>query len=279
MPVAQRAGQSITADVLITVKTYPNPSVKHQEIVCTAGARIDGDRPSWIRLYPVQFRTRGDNEQFRKYEVIRLDAVSRAPADSRVESYSPAPDSIQRIRQVDTRAKWARRRDLLSSLVGETTTCNLRASATAKPMSVPAPSLGLIKPRVSRVVVSRGLPWSADQLAKVKQAAAPSLFGDELQELEPAPYDVRYEYKCMTSECRGHAQKVLDWELGQAGRRWRREKGDTRAISMVKEKWENQFLDPSLDLHFYIGNQHLHRQSFSVLGCWYPPADDQLGLF
>jgi hypothetical protein len=24
------------------------------------------------------------------------------------------------------------------------------------------------------------------------------------------------------------------------------------------------------DTHFYIGNQHQHRHSFSILGVWYP---------
>jgi hypothetical protein len=41
--------------VLITVKTYPNPSKSYQETVCTAG--IDEDK-NWIRIYPVNFRAK-----------------------------------------------------------------------------------------------------------------------------------------------------------------------------------------------------------------------------
>ena len=39
--------------VLITVKTYPIPSAKYDELVCTAGVREDG---SFVRLYPINFR-------------------------------------------------------------------------------------------------------------------------------------------------------------------------------------------------------------------------------
>ncbi len=39
--------------VLITVKTYPIPSAKYDELVCTAGVTETGD---FIRLYPINFR-------------------------------------------------------------------------------------------------------------------------------------------------------------------------------------------------------------------------------
>ena len=34
--------------ILIIAKTYPTPSVKYDELVCTAGMRKDG---TWVRLY------------------------------------------------------------------------------------------------------------------------------------------------------------------------------------------------------------------------------------
>ena len=36
--------------VLITVMTYPHPSTKYDEVVCTAGISAQGE---WVRLYPV----------------------------------------------------------------------------------------------------------------------------------------------------------------------------------------------------------------------------------
>ena len=35
-------------------------------------------------------------------------------------------------------------------------------------------------------------------------------------------------------------------------------------------------LSPDQDVHFYVGNQTLHRGSFSVLGVWYPKVEDAL---
>jgi len=45
------------AKVLITVKAYPKPSGKYEELVCTAGLLNGND---WIRIYPVPFRLLDD---------------------------------------------------------------------------------------------------------------------------------------------------------------------------------------------------------------------------
>ena len=58
--------------VLITVKTYPAISSKYDELVCTAGFLEDG---SWIRIYPIQFRRKSFEEQYRKYDWIEIDLV------------------------------------------------------------------------------------------------------------------------------------------------------------------------------------------------------------
>ena len=53
--------------VLITVKTYPIPSPKYDELVCTAGVTESGD---FIRLYPINFRDLPYSKQYRKYQWI-----------------------------------------------------------------------------------------------------------------------------------------------------------------------------------------------------------------
>jgi hypothetical protein len=60
-----RAGDE-TAEVMITVKTYPDPSETYGETVCVAGVRLDLERPEWIRLYPVKFRNAHFDNQFSK---------------------------------------------------------------------------------------------------------------------------------------------------------------------------------------------------------------------
>jgi hypothetical protein len=267
------------ARVLITVKTYPNPSAKYEETVCVAGVRIDRDEPEWIRLYPIRFRNVEELIQFEKYEIIEVDVIPHGTTDPRIESCRPDQQTLERVRKVDTKNDWAERRELVGELRGATTTCDLIAAATKGRMNEPAPSLGLIKPTVTGVRVTAGAPWTHDQLRKVEAASQPDLFGEGLHPLEAMPFHVHYEYRCAATGCRGHVQKVLDWELGQAGRAWSRTYGDD-TVEYVRRKWEDQMTAPDRDLYFFIGNQHQHRGSFSVLGTWWPKrSSEQLGLF
>lgn len=41
---------TVRQKVLMTVLTYPHPSEKYNELICTAGITQDG---RWIRLYPI----------------------------------------------------------------------------------------------------------------------------------------------------------------------------------------------------------------------------------
>ena len=74
------------AKVLITVKAYPKPSGKYEELVCTAGLLSGID---WIRIYPVPFRLLDDRKKYPKYAWVQLDIERRADKDFRPESYRP----------------------------------------------------------------------------------------------------------------------------------------------------------------------------------------------
>lgn len=267
-----------TAEVMITVKTYPNPSVTYGETVCVAGVRLDRGEPEWIRLYPVKFRSEDIDKQFKKYEILRVNGTYRQSNDNRPESFRPRQDEMEHLEALDTRNNWQRRRVNLGGLIGATTMCELIRQNPKGGMGTPSPSLGLIKPvEVLSVTVTDGDAWSAAEQAKVDKASAPDLFDTEMEPLEPAPYTVKYRYRCADPSCGSHNQKVLDWEVGQAGRRWRAEYGDAKAREQMLTKWRDQILASANDVHFYVGNQNLHRGSFSVLGIWYPK--DELALF
>ncbi len=60
--------------VLITVMTYPHPSKRYKEIVCTAGIT---DKSEWVRLYPIDYRYRPHNQQFRKYQWFEVGLLPR----------------------------------------------------------------------------------------------------------------------------------------------------------------------------------------------------------
>ncbi|GCF11071.1 hypothetical protein [Dictyobacter arantiisoli] len=96
------------AEVLITVKTYPLPSNKYGELVCTAGLLHDG---KWIRVYPVPFLDLPYEKQYSKYQWITLDLVKNTN-DFRPESYRPRHEAerIQIGEQIKTKNYWAERK-------------------------------------------------------------------------------------------------------------------------------------------------------------------------
>ena len=77
--------------VLVTVLTYPHPSAKYKELVCTAGVTAAGE---WIRLYPVDYRYRPAGQRFHKYQWIELDVEPVGhDNDRRKESRKPHLDT------------------------------------------------------------------------------------------------------------------------------------------------------------------------------------------
>ena len=78
--------------VFITVKTYPIPSAKYDELVCTAGVTETGD---FVRFYPINFRDLPFSQQYKKYQWIEIIAEKHQGRDARKESYLPESDSIQ----------------------------------------------------------------------------------------------------------------------------------------------------------------------------------------
>jgi len=69
--------------ILITIKTYPIPSKKYDELVCTAGVTESGD---FIRLYPINFRELDYARQYRKYQWMEVEAEKHTGRDVRKES-------------------------------------------------------------------------------------------------------------------------------------------------------------------------------------------------
>lgn len=274
-PKAPRPGEE-TAEVMVTVKTYPNPSETYGETVCVAGVRLDRGRPEWIRLYPVKFRNADFDSTFKKYEIIRVNGTYHQANDNRPESFRPRQDDMVHVARLDSKKNWLLRRSMLGSLIGETTMCELLAQNPKGGMSKPSQSLGLIKPTDIETSVIEGDPWSPAEQAKVDHASEPALFGTSMVPLEPAPYAVRYKYRCIAAKCPGHDQKNLDWEVGQAGRRWKAEYGDAGAREALLKRWRDDMVLPDKDIHFYVGNQNRYRRTFSVLGTWYPKVEDVL---
>ena len=99
-----------TATVMVTVKTYPNPSETYVETVCVAGVRLDRGEPERIRLYPVKFRNEDFDKQFKKYEILQVNGNYHQTNDNRPESFRPRQDELLHVKWLDTNNNWQQRR-------------------------------------------------------------------------------------------------------------------------------------------------------------------------
>lgn len=85
---------------------------------------------------------------------------------------------------------------------------------------------------------------------------------------------MHYNYFCREPSCRGHKQSLVDWESGKLARR-NIGKGLDEAIRRHERRFYDEIAGPDTDLHFFVGNQHQHPQSFLILGCFYPKSGNR----
>ena len=265
---AQSSGQ---ARVLITVKAAPHPSAAYGETVCVAGLRLDLERGSWIRLYPINFRSLDDEKAFKKYDIVtlRVERHNRS-GDTRPESWRPVSDSIETQAHLGTGSAWKQRRALIDPFVIDNA-CDLNRAAEVDSR---AQSLGAVRPvDIDRFVVAIHPGWSADERAKIDRYVNQlTLFGGEDRTpLEAPRYRGMYRYRCPAPRCRGHEQSLIDWEFVAFQRRHLRGIGDAEAKQRLIEKFYEELCGSSRDTVFFLGNQAKRRQTFSVLGVFWPP--------
>lgn len=242
--------------VLITVKTYPNPSSKYDETVCTAG--IDLDSGGLMRLYPVRFRHLKFEDQFKKWDIVELD-VEHKSSDARGDTWTPIGAEYQLIGHIGTgKGKppdWAERCShvlLLVSTVEELQdaardrSCSLgvvRVYSAATPLALYRPPTSRA-PRVLsgsrfRLVQRNQVPLrlvAGSPISALRALLDRAAVGEALEGVENG-VDIAREHqidRCLPSEApvrgaqpRGHllgAEHVLDQELefGELAQRPRR---------------------------------------------------------
>jgi hypothetical protein len=246
--------------VLVTVKAYPSIGKKTGESVCVAG--IDVATGSWVRLYPLPFRDLPKERQFEKYATIEVDV--RPPRnDPRPESRACDIDSLEVVEgPLPAAAAPERRAQILPTL--ESSMC-----AIARRQKVDGTSLGVFRPRelLEFVTAPEEAEWPQAKQARLDQGR---LIGPEMAPLEKIPHSFSYRYRCEDDGCKGHEQTIIDWEIMQAYRKWRRDHGERRALEMIEDKWAREMWGPERDTFFFTGNQLAHPQSFLVLGTFWP---------
>ncbi|WP_174552373.1 hypothetical protein [Microtetraspora niveoalba] len=250
--------------VLITVKAAPNPSATYGETVCIAAIRLDIGHAGWIRLYPINFRELDSDRQFRKYDVVTLEAKPAAN-DPRAESWRPRADSFVVERHLDG---WPKRMAYLDDYI-ETSMCDLVSAVRQRPA---ARSLAAIRPRkILSLEIERHPGWTAAEQRKIDQYVRQlGLFESAPRTALQAPrFKAWYRYRCHAPHCNTHRQGIYDWELAALQRSVDR-RDDAGVEQAVREKYWDLMCASDRDTIFYVGNQQAHPQSFIVLGVVYP---------
>jgi hypothetical protein len=268
-----------TIDFIPLVKAYPALSRKYGEVSCVAGVEMATDGPSWIRLYPVPFRSLDDDKQFRKYQTVRV-RVTPHRGDLRPETRRPDLESIElRGDPISSKNGWALRRRFVEPLM-VASMCEITRRQRRD-----RTSLGVFRPgRVIDLEIEKAsVDEGKRQIAKAWVAQTSLLDGlgsderaSQLRELEQAPWTFKYRYECNEAGCRTHTQSIIDWEIAQFYRRVRHF-DDWR--DRMRTRWLDEICGPDRDTAFFVGNMHQHPRSFLVLGVWWPPRrPEQLAL-
>lgn len=263
---AQKPGRPDELEILVTVKTAPNPSAKSGETVCVAGLGLSRGRTQtrWIRLYPINFRFLEQDQQFKKYDIIRVRATP-AVADSRVESWRPEMATMAVFDHLDP---WAKRRALLDPTATDTM-CALNRENKSR---TTAPSLGLVRVRdLPDLRITRHEGWSPAEQAKIDSYVTQlDLFDDsDKSPLEAPRFGGKYRWKCFEGQCKGHDQSIIDWEFVALQRRLRGH-SDSEVQAALHDKFVDMMFRAPREPAFYVGNQAKRHHVFHVLGVYYP---------
>ena len=253
-------------EVLITVKTYPIPSSKYDELVCTAGVTKSGD---FIRLYPINFRDLPPRQQYRKYQWVQVDAIKHHGQDSRKESYRPILESINLIGEpLSTSNNWAERSKYV--LAKASNSIEELKDKQVKDKT----SLGIFRPKqVLDVYVSEA---DSDWKPGFKAALAQYRFWENRkasrEPLRKVPFKFQYRFECDDARCNGnHKMMIEDWEVGALY--WKCvDSGATpvEAAQKVKHKFLDEICSHENDTYFYVGTVFAHPKSWVIIGAYYP---------
>lgn len=259
MSSTYEAGNARDLEFMVVVKTYPHPSVKYEETVCTGGITATGQ---WIRLYPVPFRSL-DDKTFTKYQWVSCKAVKRAD-DLRPESYRPRLETLKLGDVVRTDHHWRERRSLLVPYARQSLE-EIKARWHESKESA-----GMFKPKEVLEIVAEPAPaqWEQKYLDRMSQMK----LWDEPKPLEKIPWQFKCVYRCDDPKClEPHEQSIRDWEVYQLYRTLRRKYGDEEAVKRVKERTLAFFTD-KYDTYLVVGSINRFC-TFIIGGLFYPTRD------
>jgi hypothetical protein len=261
--------------LLVTIKTYPIPSTKYDELVCTAGVTQTGD---FVRLYPINFRELEYAKKYTKYQWMEVLAEKHKGRDSRKESYRPDTSSIKMLGEplsTDHGSWKTRARYVLAKQAKSMEDLEERKKKDRT-------SMGIFKPaKIHDLIVTADAPdWKESFKDALRQQR---LFDERTATKEPprkVPWKFQYRFECEDSRCkRNHRMMIEDWEVGALY--WRevdRGASAEEAADSVKQKFFGEICSPDRDTYFFAGTVLAHG-TWVIVGTFWPKRSSQPSLF
>lgn len=260
--------------ILITVKTYPTPSKKYGELVCTAGITKEGDL---IRIYPVPFRMLEDDKKYGKYRWIEA-SVEKNISDFRNESYKIDTDSIKILNQLESDGNsWSERRLAVLEKTKIYTNTDEIINLAKEVNKDEQISLAIFKPTkiLDFYWKEQDANWDKEQVEYFKQNDLFDAQRTELKIVEKLPLKFYYEFEDENGKKSNLI--ILDWELAQLYRNCVKNYGVEKAPIKVKEKYFDNFAKTK-DLYFFLGtskkNHYVSKNPFMIIGVFYPKYEE-----
>jgi len=249
-----------TVRLCIVVKTYPVVDDKG-EAVCMAGVTDDG---RVIRLFPVRFRSFPTYTQFKKFQWFTA-RIKKSTADPRPESHELDPDSIAAMdaNPIPTDNYWAERERIVAPLRADS------IESLSAERILTGRSLGLVRP--ASIEELRIVPTSADWTeAQVNRLRQLSMFTAlPKAELKKIDREFRYTWRCADAGCGTHDMKLLDWEVAEAYRSWRRAYGDDWEAK-IRKRFDTE-LRLKFDTSWFVGTFLRYPDRWTLIGWYRPP--------
>jgi hypothetical protein len=253
--------------VLITVKTYPIPSAKYDELSCTAGVTEEGD---FVRLYPINYRDLPWSQQFKKYQWIEVMAGRHSGRDFRKESWRPDSSTVKLLGQAIPTGRggdWSERGRYVLRKVARSME-DLRDRQEEDNTSI-----GIFRPRdVVDMIVSPAPPqWKTSFLNELRQARLWETRQNTREPPRKIPWRFQYRFRCDDPRCNGHKMTNEDWEVGALYWRLVDDGASPReAASKVKRKFLDEICSESNETYFFVGTVLKYARSWVVIGTFYP---------
>ncbi|NQV98495.1 MAG: hypothetical protein HQ483_02260 [Rhodospirillales bacterium] len=219
-------------ECFILVKAQPHRSSKYFETVCCAGIGRDG---KWRRQYPVPYRILNDAQKFSRWNWIEY-SYTKSKEDKRTESQKVVPESLVVTGKLNKNERARILNPLVRNSFSEANSLN--------------ESLTLIRPQ--KLLISWDKKSETDLNNERRKHAALanqlSLLDPTAEPLEPCPIQFYVEWKDSVGADRRH--ECDDWETSTAYKRFQRMYGETKALKIIKTKYEKEYFRAGLALAF-----------------------------